>query len=144
MWMPDVNVLIYAHRRDDPDHAFYRDWLQGVVNRGETVAISPLVASGFVRVVTNPRIFSVPDPLGPALAMLDDLASRRNVVLVHTGPRHLALFGTLCRATGARAKLVADAQLAAVAMEAGATLVTRDHDFSAFEPHGLRCLHLAP
>jgi predicted nucleic acid-binding protein len=28
MDMPDVNVLVHAHRREDPDHEFYRTWLE--------------------------------------------------------------------------------------------------------------------
>jgi hypothetical protein len=26
MQIPDVNVLVYAHRRDAPDHGRYRHW----------------------------------------------------------------------------------------------------------------------
>lgn len=31
MILPDVNVLVYAHRQDTPDHDRYRDWLVGVL-----------------------------------------------------------------------------------------------------------------
>ncbi len=48
----------------------------------------------------------------------------------------------LCRAAAARAKAVADAQHAALAMEHGCELVSRDGDFARFEPHGLRWHHL--
>ena len=49
---------------------------------------------------------------------------------------------TLCRATGATGKLVADAQHAAVAMAEGCVWITRDGDFARFAAHGLRWLHL--
>ncbi len=26
MLLPDVNILVYAHRRDAPDHDHYRAW----------------------------------------------------------------------------------------------------------------------
>jgi len=38
--------------------------------------------------------------------------------------------------------LVAHAQHAALAISGGCTWVTRDRDFSKFEPHGLRWQHL--
>jgi predicted nucleic acid-binding protein len=38
---------------------------------------------------------------------------------------------------------VADAQHAAIAVEHGCVLVSRDGDFAAFEPHGLRWERLA-
>ena len=34
MKMPDVNVLVYADRRDEPVHEFYRDWLDSLGTRG--------------------------------------------------------------------------------------------------------------
>ena len=32
MILPDVNVLVYAHREDAENLAAYRGWLEGVVN----------------------------------------------------------------------------------------------------------------
>jgi predicted nucleic acid-binding protein len=55
--MPDVNVLVYAHRADDPSHAFYRDWLERLAAGPEPFALSPLVVGAFVRLVTNVRAF---------------------------------------------------------------------------------------
>lgn len=31
MLMPDVNILVYAHRRDDPVHAAYKRWFDKLV-----------------------------------------------------------------------------------------------------------------
>ena len=44
---------------------------------------------------------------------------------------------TLCQATKTVAGKITDAQHAAVAIEHGCTLVTRDPDFERFRPHGL-------
>jgi predicted nucleic acid-binding protein len=55
--LPDVNVLVYAHREDVADHPAYRTWLEGVVNGDEAYGISELVLSGFVRVVTHTKVF---------------------------------------------------------------------------------------
>lgn len=59
MQMPDVNILVYAHRREDPSHEFYRAWVEHLANGSEPFALSALVAVAFVRIVTHPR-FSVP------------------------------------------------------------------------------------
>jgi len=32
MFLMDVNVLVYAHREDTPDHLAYREWLESVIN----------------------------------------------------------------------------------------------------------------
>lgn len=60
MILPDVNVLVYAHRLDSPDHDRYRNWLEGVLNGDEPFGIAELVLSGFLRIVTHPRVFRAP------------------------------------------------------------------------------------
>lgn len=63
MILTDVNVLIYAHREDDADHRRFREWLEAVVAGPEAFGISDLILSGFLRVVTHPKIFHPPTPL---------------------------------------------------------------------------------
>lgn len=142
MLMPDVNILVYAHREDERTHARYRDWLERTVDAVQPFALSVLVAVGFVRIVTNQRIYPVPTPLPLALATVEALAAHPRCRLVAPGAGHLSDVAGLCRLTGATGKLVADAQHAAVAMAAGCTWVTRDGDFSRFQAHGLRWEHL--
>jgi predicted nucleic acid-binding protein len=43
MLLPDVNVLVYAHRRDAPDHERYLAWLEQVVNSDEAYGLADLV-----------------------------------------------------------------------------------------------------
>jgi toxin-antitoxin system PIN domain toxin len=142
MLMPDVSILVYAHRADELTHTPYKQWLERMVDAIQPFALSVLVAVGFVRVVTNPRIYATPTPLPLALATVEALASHPRCRLIAPGAGHLADVANLCRSTGAAGKLVADAQHAAVAMAAGCTWVTRDRDFSRFEPQGLRWQHL--
>ncbi|MFN8619639.1 MAG: TA system VapC family ribonuclease toxin [Chloroflexota bacterium] len=141
--MPDVNVLVYAHRPDDPVHPAYRAWLQEAVEQPEPLLLSVLVAVGFVRVVTNPRIHADPTPLSVAWAAIDRLARHPGCVVVGPGAGHLDLVGRLCRSVDAVGKQVADAQHAALAIAEGATWVTRDRDFAQYERHGLSWQHLA-
>lgn len=144
MLMPDVDVMVYAHRSDETVHPFYRDWIERALASEEPLGLSTLVAGGFLRIVTNARIYSSPTPLETALAALDAIAAHPNCTIVGTDPDHLERLVALCRAAGARGRQVADAQHAAVAMSSGACWITRDSDFRRFEPHGLRWQRLVP
>jgi toxin-antitoxin system PIN domain toxin len=143
MLMPDVNVLVDAHREDEAVHVHYRRWLEERVNGREPFALSVLAAVGFVRIVTSTRIYSSPSPLHAALATVDALAAHPHCRLVAPGADHWRRVAELCRASSATGKLVADAQHAAVAMAAGCTWVTRDADFGRFAGYGLRWQHLS-
>ena len=140
--MPDVNILVYAHRPAAPGHAAYRVWLRSQLEGQETLTLSMLVAVGFVRVVTNGRIQSDPTPLSVALEVVERLAAHPRCRLVGPGPEHLEDVARLCRATGAMGADVSDAQHATLAIAEGATWVTRDAGFRRFERHGLRWQHL--
>jgi hypothetical protein len=133
MWLPDVNVLVYAHRADSEHHERSATWLSGIAEGAGPFALSELVISGFVRVVTNRRVFRVPSPTDVALDFIDQLTVRPTCRLVRPGPRHLGIFLDLCRRHTLAGGLVADAYHAALAIEAGCTWVTNDTDFARFD-----------
>lgn len=135
----DVNVLVYAHRPESPEHERYKAWLEEHRRAHEPIGLLDLVCSGFVRVVTHPRIFKEPTPLAEALGFVRALRSSPAVTTVKPGDRHWSIFAELCTASDARANLVPDAFLAAAALEQGATWVTADRGFARFG--GLRLLH---
>jgi toxin-antitoxin system PIN domain toxin len=137
--LPDVNVLVYAHREDTANHAAYRSWLEGIVNGDEAYGVSGLVLSGFVRVVTHAKVFNKPSPVAAALAFADQLREPSNSVPVDPGPRHWGIFRRLCVEAGAKGNLVPDAYLAALAIESGCEWITTDRDYSRFG--GLRWRH---
>lgn len=134
-----MNVLVYAFRRDSISHDEYRSWLLGQVAGPSAYGLSDLVLSGFLRVVTNPRVFRAPSSLEEALTFADRLYGRPNAIHVSPGTRHWAIFTDLCIRAGARGNLVADAYLAALAIESGSEWVTTDRDYSRFP--GLRWRH---
>jgi toxin-antitoxin system PIN domain toxin len=139
MLLPDVNVLVYAHRLDAPDHARYRDWLEGVINGPEAFGLSDHVLSGCLRVLTHPRVFVRPSALDDALAFSDALRSAPNRVRIEPGERHWEIFQTLCREANARGNLIPDAWFAALAIESGSEWITTDRDYARFP--GLRWRH---
>lgn len=139
MTLVDVNVLVYAHREDAHEHRRYHDWLTALVSSDEAFGVCELVLSGFVRVSTHPRIFSPPSPLEAALRFAGELRDRPNAVVVSPGERHWEIFTALCRKSGAKGNLVADAYLAALAIESGSEWITTDRDYGRFP--GLRWRH---
>lgn len=132
MILPDVNILVYSFREDAPDHRSFREWLQGVVDSEAPYGLSEIVLSGFLRVVTHPRVFRKPTPMRTALFFCESLRERPNAVLVSPGPRHWEIFARLCRTAGVKGNLVPDAYLAALAIESGSEWITTDRDFSRF------------
>lgn len=126
-----------------PEHPAYRDWLASSVNGEAAYGMSELVLASFIRILTNPRAFSVPTTLVDAVRAAERLKERPNCVLVSPGPMHWTIFLRLCKEAGAKGNLVADAHLAALAIESGSEWITTDRDFSRFP--GLRWRHpLAP
>jgi len=64
---PDVNVLVYAFREELPEHEACRRWLEAAVQADEAYGLFDLVLSGFLRIVTHPRVFKTQTPLDAAL-----------------------------------------------------------------------------
>ena len=136
MLLPDVNVLVYAFRADTPHHDASRAWLEGALAGPEPLAIADVVCSGFLRVVTHPRVFRTPAPLSAALPFISAIRSSDRALNVAPSTRHWEIFTGLCDARQATGNLVPDAWLAALAIEHGCALVTFDRDFAHF--HGVR------
>lgn len=113
--------------------------MHDLVDGPSAYATSDLVLSGFLRVVTHPRVFNPPTPLGEALRFARGFRDRPNAAPVAPGPRHWQLFTRLCESAGAKGNLVPDAYLAALAIETGSEWVTTDRDYSRFD--GLRWRH---
>lgn len=139
--LPDLNVLIAAHRSDHPLHEGCRDWLRSVYAGDEAFYLCAPVVIGLVRVLTHPHVFTPPDTLEQAFAFVHSLLSHPNAVLLNPGRAHLGLFEQLCHAADVRGDLVTDAYVAALAFETDSVVVTADRDFQRFA--GLSARHPA-
>lgn len=128
----DVNVLVYAHRADAEDHAAYLAWLEGARGGEEPLGVSDVVLSGFLRIVTHPKVFADPTPIADALEFARLVREAPATLPLAPGERHWRIFDRLCRATRARGNNVPDAWLAAIAIEHRATWITADRGFSRF------------
>jgi toxin-antitoxin system PIN domain toxin len=132
MILPDVNVLVYAHREDSHNHRAYHEWLEAAINSDQAYGVADIVLSGFLRVVTHPRVFNPPSTIEQALAFVQNVRNQPNCVIIRPGPRHWTIFEELCRAANVKGNLVPDAYLAALAIESGSEWITTDRDYSRF------------
>jgi len=133
MIIPDLNVLLYAVDADSPRHDEARSWLESAVNgAGEGIGLPLVVTLGFLRLATNPRIFSAPLSIQDALAWITALRDARGVRDLNPGRAHLGILGHLLLVAGTGGNLTTDAHLAALALENDATIATGDRDFLRF------------
>lgn len=132
MKLLDVNILLGLYRAEHPKHAELREWLRRTLIAGESIGLTPLVVTGFVRISTNPRVYPLVTPPAEARAQIDQLLGAPLVSWTMPGPRHWEIFSRICTESNAHGNLVTDAAIAAIAVEHGATLVTLDRDFARF------------
>ena len=135
----DVNVLVYAHRPESPDHDGFRAWLDAARRGPEPLGVPGAVLSGFLRSVTHPKVFKDPTPLEVAVAFAEAVRASPAYRATDPGDRHWPIFLELATATGATGNRLPDAWLAAIAVEHGATWITADRGFTSYP--GLRCEH---
>ena len=139
MILPDVNVLIYAFRRDTERHAEYHRWLEESLSSEPAIGLSDLILSAVIRITTHPKIFIKPSPLAEVVGFTNFLRDQSNTIMINPGVRHWDIFIELCDKSEARGNLITDAFLAALAIESGCEWVTADRDFSRFP--GLKWRH---
>jgi toxin-antitoxin system PIN domain toxin len=129
----DVNVLLYALNEDAAHHAPLLAWWTEALNGDVSIGLPWSVVTGFLRIVTNPRV--LPRPLQPddAIQVVDDWLACPNVSLAREKEGHWETLRALVAETGTAGNLTTDAHLAALAMTYDATLVSCDNDFGRFK-----------
>jgi len=85
MILMDVNILVYAHREDTPDHPASRDWVEDTINSGSAYGVSELGLRGFMRVVTHPKVCERPTPLAVALDVVNQIRCQPHAVPIRPG-----------------------------------------------------------
>lgn len=130
MILADVNVLIYAFRKDSKDHEKYKEWLESVVNGSSAYGVAPQVLASVIRVCTHPRIFARPSSQSDAFAFCRALLEQPSATVMTPGDRHWSIFEDLCRASKAIGNLAQDAWFAALALECGCEWITTDRDYA--------------
>jgi toxin-antitoxin system PIN domain toxin len=128
----DANILVFAINEAAPEHEAARTWLEAALNGNRRVGLPWSSLTATLRVATNPRI--VPRPAQPAevWAVIEEwLASPVAWIPVPT-ERHGAVLADLVARYRPTGNLVPDADLAALAIEHGAEVISADTDFARF------------
>ena len=129
----DTNILVYADCEESSLHAAALQAVRRLAEGDEAWAIPVFCIGEFLRVVSHDRLFDPPTPVMEAVDAVDSLHASPSSRLLTPGDRYLPLLRNLIAESHVRGNLVYDAQIAAVCLEHGATvLLTEDRDFARF------------
>jgi hypothetical protein len=129
----DTNILVYAHREDSPFHAAALESVIGLAEANAAWAIPWPCVHEFLAVVTHPRIYDPPTPLGAALDQVDAWLESPTLVMLAESEQHWAALRPLLAAGRIGGGRVHDARVAALCRQHGVReLWSADRDFSRF------------
>jgi toxin-antitoxin system PIN domain toxin len=132
MILVDANLLVSAYVKSFPQHARARAWLDSRLNGSAQVGLPWPSILGFLRLVTNRRVFERPASTADAWRQVDAWLESDVAWIPQPSDQHRAVLGQLLGKVNAAANLIPDAHLAALAMEHGLTLCSTDSDFARF------------
>lgn len=132
MILVDANLLLYAVVSDYAEHAAAHEWLDARLNGPARVGIPWQSLLAFLRISTNPRLFSKPLSMRDAWRRVDRWLECDTVWTPAATAQHREILGALLTGPGGSPKLVADAHLAALALGHGLVLCSTDGDFGRF------------
>ena len=130
MLLFDVNVLIYALRKDSERHNEALSIVHGAIDSPEELAWHSLIGSAMVRIVTNPRIYAYPSTHDECFTFVDTLLKASNIRRLDGGAGLWQTFETIVRTYKASGPAITDAYIAALAIANDATLISADRGFS--------------
>lgn len=133
MIVPDVNLLIYAMDANSPHHEPAWEWWESSLRGSEHIGFTWAVMTGYVRISTNPQVMPRPLTVEQSVAQTRAWLSGPRSRLLNPGVEHLHVMERLLTPLGRGGNLVADAHLAALAIENGGTVYSADHDFALFD-----------
>lgn len=138
MRLLDANILMYASFDAYPQHRKAKAWLDARLNDSATpLGIPWETAMAFVRLSSNPRILIPALRVSDAWKQIGFWLSAPCVWIPTPTRNHRKILDGFLSLPDMTSKLVADAHLAALAMEHGLAVCSADSDFSRFP--GLKC-----
>ena len=132
MILVDANLLIYAHVQSFPQHARARAWLDARLNGSAQVGLPWPSLLGFLRLVTNRRVFERPASIADAWQQVNAWLDCDVAWVPQPTDEHREVLGRLLAKVNVAANLIPDAHVAALAIEHGLTLCSTDGDFARF------------
>ena len=128
----DVNVVVYALRREFPQHEVSRRWLQERLAGPEGVVAGDEVLAAAVRLLTHRRILATPLTPRDALAAIEGIRGAPAIVSPAPPRERWSIFSRCVDDLALRANDIPDALLAAQTIALGARLATFDRGFRRF------------
>ncbi|MEP6561398.1 MAG: TA system VapC family ribonuclease toxin, partial [Nakamurella sp.] len=113
-------------------HAAAHRWLTGALAGNEAVGFPWVSLLAFIRISTNPRVFSSPLPIGTAFNLVESWLGAPPATILAPTARHQAVLRDLLEQSGSAGNLTTDAHIAALAIEHRAEIATFDRDFERF------------
>ena len=132
MILLDGNLLVYAKVQDFGQHEAARAWFEDVLAAPGRVGLPWPSLLGYVRMVTNLRLFNRPLSAAEAWGDVQEWLEAPGVWIPTPTERHADVLSGLIQDAGPTANLVADAHMAALAMEHGLELCSTNTDFARF------------
>jgi len=132
MILVDANLLLYAENSADVNHVRARQWWQEQLSGGDSICLTWVALSAFIRIGTSPRAFPRPLSLAEATERVGEWLERPMVRVVNPTEQHWPIFRRLLIEGKATGNLVTDAHVAALAIEHGCELCSTDADFARF------------
>jgi len=129
----DTNILVYSHRQDMPFHdAAYELVKEKSEGRAPWALPWPCIHE-FLAIVTNPRVFKRPTPLGMALEQLREWLRSPSIQTLAEDAGYFDVLATVLSNSSVEGPKVHDARIAAICMYHGVSeLWSADRDFSRF------------
>lgn len=132
MILVDANLLVYAFIREVPEHERALRWLDQQINESSHVGLPWPSLLAFLRLTTNPRIFSTPARLDRAWQQVREWLQQDSVWIPEPTERHEEVLDEVLADADGRGILVHDAHLAALAVQHGLIVCSSDGDFARF------------
>lgn len=128
----DANLLLYAVDSTSRWHLPAAAWLSETLNGPGRVGLPWQTLGAFARISTHPRAAARPLTPAEAARYLESWLARPTVWVPPATERTTSILCRLLEEAGASGNLVADAQLASLALEHGLTVYSADSDFARF------------
>src|SRR5437016_1462785 len=116
MLLLDVNILVYAHRGELPQHPAAFRLIESLVNGDAPFGVPEMAFSSLVRIVTQSS-FKPPSTAAQALDFCAAIIASPRCAVLYPSENHWRIFDRICRAAAVKGKLIADAYLAAFAID---------------------------
>jgi len=129
----DTNLLVYAHRAENPFHSAAAKLVRELAESKAAWAIPWPCLHEFYSVITNPRAHPVPTPMDVAFNQIEIWLESPTLHLLAETPEHWPYLRQLIAKAKVQGPMVHDARIAALCLAHGMReLWSADRDFSRF------------